>query len=409
MQDSSSQPFGPDASFQLLEPISSSAHSSPPTSSAREPAVCSDVAVSPVFATESSQQLDCCVQTLPNPPFASSESLLLNNPPAIVALSDTEFDRQLDKVDAATNGTSVLSTASPQKDDALSVAERSSLTHSATSASTATDEQSTKIAPEISTATAAYTAHSAQPKRSPIIIGAKPKKGFCIHGARRSECRHCGGPAICEHGRRRRQCTSCCGSGICQHNKRRSRCKVCNGDGVCEHYKLKARCKICVAAEKNYATHKTGSTAKLESLKPSPQDTNSAVKLFRKDVTALKLLPQAAAKMFMALPESAFGINKTASTSNTLQSKKHKRDSTNALSKSDLAFLLPKTLSDQNNAEQSPVLNADGQRSASDTKLSLPPNFSEARAHLLPNFIETAALFRAHFLFRRKVAFLSTS
>lgn len=180
---------------------------------------------------------------------------------------------------------------------------------------------------------------------------------------------------------------------------------MCNGDGVCEHYKLKARCKICVAAEKNYATYKTGSTAKLESLRPSPHDTNSAVKLFRKDVAALKLLPQAAAKMFMALPESAFGINNTASTSHDLESKKHKRDSTNARNKSDLAFLLPKQRSDQNNAEQSAVLSADGQRSASDTKLSLPPNFTEASAHLLSNCVQIAASFRAHFFFAKKSLF----
>jgi hypothetical protein len=101
------------------------------------------------------------------------------------------------------------------------------------------------------------------------------KKGSCIHGDRKSECRHCGGRAICEHGRRRRQCTTCRGSGICQHGKRKSRCKWCNGVGICEHQRLKSRCKECPFLGQKSHTDKVQKTSPLKALPPT-----SLTKLF---------------------------------------------------------------------------------------------------------------------------------
>jgi hypothetical protein len=126
---------------------------------------------------------------------------------------------------------------------------------------------------------------------------------------------------------------------------------------------------------------------------------HSAEKLFHKDVAALKLLPQAAAKMFMALPESAFGINKPVSTSHTLQSKKSKRVSTNALIKSDLDFLLPKKLPDQAGETVECQKRCAGRQHSTKEVVQRSVDFSEARAHLLSNCV------CAHFLFRRKGAF----
>jgi hypothetical protein len=113
----------------------------------------------------------------------------------------------------------------------------------------------------------------------------KCKKGSCIHGDRKSECRHCGGRAICEHGRRRRQCTTCRGSGICEHGKRKSRCRWCNGVGICQHQRLKSRCKECLQPGQN--SHKENS-----------QQENSQKE-------AILTLPHASlTKLFLSLPDT---------------------------------------------------------------------------------------------------------
>jgi hypothetical protein len=63
-----------------------------------------------------------------------------------------------------------------------------------------------------------------------VVMGRSDAR--CEHGARPSECRHCGGTAICKHGRIRRQCKECGGSGICVHQRKRA---DCGGSQICVH------------------------------------------------------------------------------------------------------------------------------------------------------------------------------
>jgi hypothetical protein len=146
------------------------------------------------------------------------------------------------------------------------------------------------------------TTASAASSAAPLVL----KHGFCEHGARKSECKYCGGRSICEHGRRRRQCTACCGSGICHHGKRKGRCRLCNEPFLCPHNQFKNRCSICCLG------HKIPPATKHECSLSSPKLSNSVQKerTSVKDVeSALATLPQAAVRLFMAFPEAALSAS----------------------------------------------------------------------------------------------------
>lgn len=72
------------------------------------------------------------------------------------------------------------------------------------------------------------------------------RRGFCIHGVRKTYCLACGGRSICSHGIRKTYCTDCGGGSICKHGKRRIRCVDCAGKPItCHHGKPKSTCYEC--------------------------------------------------------------------------------------------------------------------------------------------------------------------
>jgi hypothetical protein len=201
----------------------------------------------------------------------------------------------------AKNSVSLQPAVSPSNTPSMSLEGCAAATSSETSAP---NQSTTAAAAAVETAT---TSAIASASGSAEVI----KHGFCLHGARKSECRHCGGRAICEHGRRRRQCTKCRGSGICCHGKRKGRCFLCNGVGICEHMKLKSRCKICSPAPRiQYIPILTpekrtdiflGKTCE-KGNKGKTNGKSRGIDNGRDD--ALKSLPPAAARLFLAFPEA---------------------------------------------------------------------------------------------------------
>ena len=70
----------------------------------------------------------------------------------------------------------------------------------------------------------------------------------CLHGTRRTICKHCKGNSLCEHLKQRQWCEICRpgpSGARCIHGKQRSKCVACGGTGICEHLKLRVVCSVC--------------------------------------------------------------------------------------------------------------------------------------------------------------------
>jgi len=83
----------------------------------------------------------------------------------------------------------------------------------------------------------------------------------CIHGTRKSICRHCSSHKFCGHGRLKckecgkdrrcfhnkikENCKQCSPHLFCGHNKRFIICKDCGGSSLCIHKRQKGHCRDC--------------------------------------------------------------------------------------------------------------------------------------------------------------------
>jgi len=70
----------------------------------------------------------------------------------------------------------------------------------------------------------------------------------CLHGTRRTICKHCKGNSLCEHLKQRQWCEICRpgpSGARCIHGKQRSKCVACGGTGICEHLKIRVVCSVC--------------------------------------------------------------------------------------------------------------------------------------------------------------------
>ena len=70
----------------------------------------------------------------------------------------------------------------------------------------------------------------------------------CLHGTRRTICKHCKGNSLCEHLKQRQWCEICrpgSSGARCLHGKQRSKCAACGGSGICVHLKLRVVCSVC--------------------------------------------------------------------------------------------------------------------------------------------------------------------